>query len=135
MHISHLTNIPTANVLVKVACMIKHPVHISHLTNIPTANVLVKVGFEIKHRGHISHLTNIPTANVLVKEDCAFNQDIGSWNVSKVTDMHGMFWNEDISVTLLTSQLPMSWSKKIAPLNIEDISVILLTSQLPISEC
>jgi surface protein len=22
-----------------------------------------------------------------------FNQDIGSWNVSKVTDMHGMFWN------------------------------------------
>jgi hypothetical protein len=32
----------------KVACMKKHLMHISHLTNIPTANVLVKVGFEIK---------------------------------------------------------------------------------------
>jgi hypothetical protein len=35
MHISHLTNIPTANILVKGVCMIKHPMHISHLTNIP----------------------------------------------------------------------------------------------------
>jgi surface protein len=46
-----------------------------------------------------------------------FNQDIGSWNVSKVTDMHGMFWNAvdfnqdiNISVILLTSQLPISWA-------------------------
>jgi hydroxymethylpyrimidine/phosphomethylpyrimidine kinase len=36
-------------------------------TNIPIANILVKLDSEIKHRRHISHLTNIPTTNVLIK--------------------------------------------------------------------
>jgi hypothetical protein len=39
--------------------MIKHPMHISHLTNIPAANVLVKGDCDKKHPMHISHLTNI----------------------------------------------------------------------------
>jgi hypothetical protein len=94
MHISHLTNIPTANVLVKVACMIKHPVHISHLTNIPTANVLVKVGFEIKHRRHISH----------------FNQDVGSWDISSLTDASGMFEANSMTIDNMNSAL-RGWAK------------------------
>jgi hypothetical protein len=34
--------------------MIKHPMHISHLTNIPAANVLVKGDCDKKHPMHIS---------------------------------------------------------------------------------
>jgi hypothetical protein len=72
-HISHLTNIPTANVdignwdvsKVTTGCGMKHIRHIRHLTNIPTTNVLVKGCCTKKHMTHISHLTNIPTANVL----------------------------------------------------------------------
>jgi hypothetical protein len=42
-----------------------------------------------------------------------FNQDIGSWDVSwlKATAIKNI---PCISVTLLTSQLPMSWSKNTA---------------------
>jgi surface protein len=60
----------------------------------------------------------------MFKRATTFNQDIGRWNVGKVTDMSGMFigadafnqdighWNvEDILVTLPTFQRPMSWLK------------------------
>jgi hypothetical protein len=36
------SNIPTANILIKGMCVIKHPRHIGHLANIPTANILIK---------------------------------------------------------------------------------------------
>jgi surface protein len=66
-----------------------------------------------------------------------FNQDIGRWNVGKVTNMYWMFGGAapinipDISVTLPTSQSPISWLKVVARLNIQDILVTLLTSQSP----
>jgi surface protein len=83
-----------------------------------------------------------------------FNQDIGSWNVSKVTDMHGMFWNavdfnQDISgwdVSKVTNMKAMFHSfaqprKALFILsivielasNIPDASVKLEISQLPTS--
>jgi surface protein len=57
-----------------------------------------------KYPSHISHITNIPTANILVKSACkaiAFNQDIGNWNIGKVTTMNYTFFmatsfNQDI---------------------------------------
>jgi surface protein len=61
----------------------------------------------------------------------AFNQDIGGWDVGNVTDMSAMFgvatsFNQDIGslnilvivVTLLTSQLPISWLKEVAIKNV-----------------
>jgi surface protein len=60
----------------------------------------------------------------------AFNQNIGDWDVSKVTDMSYML---HAFVKLEMSQLPMSWLKALASQNIHTIVVTLLTSQLPIS--
>jgi hypothetical protein len=37
-----LTHIPTANILVKGICFIKHRWHFSHIAHIPTTNILVK---------------------------------------------------------------------------------------------
>jgi hypothetical protein len=73
--------------------------HVSRLTHIPTANILVKGICFIKHRWHFSHIAHIPTTNILVKG--GFNQDISSWDVSKSTGMSGMFYraiafNQDI---------------------------------------
>jgi surface protein len=48
----------------------KQPSHVSHLANIPTANILVKGICVRKHILHISHIANIPTANILVKDIC-----------------------------------------------------------------
>jgi surface protein len=45
-----------------------HIRHSAHLTNIPTANILVKSVRIVKHIRHSAHLTNIPTANILVKK-------------------------------------------------------------------
>jgi surface protein len=58
------------NILVERACIIKHPRHISHLTHIPMANVLIK-----------------GMSGMFIGAD-AFNQDIGRWNVSNVTNMY-----------------------------------------------
>jgi surface protein len=44
--------------------------HISHITNIPTTNVLVEGVYVSKHQRHISYLANIPTTNILVKGIC-----------------------------------------------------------------
>jgi surface protein len=66
----------------------------------------------------------------------AFNQNIGGWHVSKVTNMTYMFhnatsFNQNIVsvafVKLEISQLPISWLKAVAAQNIESIVVTLLT--------
>jgi predicted transposase YbfD/YdcC len=48
----------------------KHIRHISHLTNTPTANVLVKGGCAMKHISHISYLANLPVTNVFFRQCC-----------------------------------------------------------------
>jgi hypothetical protein len=51
----------------------------------------------------------------------AFNQDIGSWDISSLTEASLMF-KSNISVTLPTSQPPISWLKAVVTENILDIS-------------
>jgi surface protein len=106
----------------------KHQRHISYLANIPTTNILVKGICLMKHLIHIGYIANIPTINILVKGICvtnmywmfggadAFNQNIGHWNVGKVTNMSWMFNDaiKDILVTLPTFQRPISWLKAFA---------------------
>jgi hypothetical protein len=43
------------------ACALKHPGHISHIANIPIANVLVKRGCVIKCFARITYMGYIPT--------------------------------------------------------------------------
>jgi hypothetical protein len=70
-------NIPTANVLVKGMCIVKHIRHSTHLANIPTVNILIKGVCVIKHPRHISHIANIPTTNVLIKGICIRKCSVG----------------------------------------------------------
>jgi surface protein len=55
----------------------------------------------------------------------AFNQDIGRWNVGKVTNMSLMF------AYIYTFNQDIGRLKVVARLNIQDILVTLLTSQSP----
>jgi surface protein len=66
----------------------KHPYHRRHLANIPITNILVKGTCARKHIRHIHHLTNAK----------AFNQDIGNWDISSLTNAIHMF--KDTSMTL-----------------------------------
>jgi hypothetical protein len=92
---SYLANIPMTNVLVERACIIKHPRHISYLTHIPMANVLIKGICTTKHPIHIG----------------AFNQDIGSWNISSLTNATDMFYNNTMMSIANMDNTLRGWAK------------------------
>jgi hypothetical protein len=46
-HISYITNVPVANVSIKISCVGKYAVHISYFANIPVFNVLKISFFEV----------------------------------------------------------------------------------------
>jgi surface protein len=71
--------------LVKGICVKKHIRHISYFTNIPTANVLIS-DVDLTH-WDVSHVTD---ARKAFFNAAAFNQDIGGWDVSQVTNMSSM---------------------------------------------
>ena len=61
-----------------------------------------------------------------------FNQDIGHWDTSQVSNMDGMFENMKLmSVTAAMFQLPMGWLKEVASLNMKLVLVTAAMFQLP----